>query len=105
MRIGQVVQAGLAGFGLALIAGVERYYDSTVFARPGITRLEQLKGKRIGISGFGAATHFAAIILAQHLKLDPDKDMVLVPGGPDAERVAAMSAGKNRGGIFHFPPP
>ena len=101
MSIGQVVQAGLAGFDLVLIAGVENYYDSTVFARPGITRIEQLKGKRIGISGFGAATHFAAIILAQHLHLDPDKDLILVPGGPDAERVAAMSAGKIDAAIFN----
>ena len=101
MSIGQVVQAGLAGFDLALIAGVEIYYDSTVFARPDITRLEQLKGKRLGISGYGAATHFAAIILAQHLKLDPDKDIILVPGGPDAERVAAMSAGKIDAAIFN----
>ena len=46
MSIGQVVQAGLAGFDLTLVAGVEIYYDSTVFARPEITRLEQLKGKR-----------------------------------------------------------
>lgn len=101
MSIGQVVQAGLAGHDLILIAGVEIYYDSTVFARPEITRLEQLKGKRLGISGFGAATHFAAIILAQHLKLDPDKDFVLVPGGPDAERLAAISAGKIDAAIFN----
>jgi len=101
MSIGQVVQAGLAGFDLALVAGVEIYYDSTVFARPEITRLEQLKGKRLGISGYGAATHFAAIILANHLKLDPDKDIMLVPGGPDAERVAAMSAGKIDAAIFN----
>jgi NitT/TauT family transport system substrate-binding protein len=101
MSIGQVVQAGLAGFDLALIAGVEIYYDSTVFARPDITRLEQLKGKRLGISGYGAATHFAAIIVAQHLNLDPDKDIILVPGGPDAERVAAMSAGKIDAAIFN----
>jgi len=101
MSIGQVVQASLAGHDLVLIAGVEIYYDSTVFARPGITRLEQLKGKRIGISGFGAATHFAAIILAQHLKLDPDKDFQLVPGGPDAERLAAMSTGKIDAAIFN----
>ena len=101
MSIGQVVQAGLSGFDLTLIAGVEVYYDSTVFARPGITRLEQLKGKRLGISGYGAATHFAALILATHLNLDPDKDMILVPGGPDAERVAAMSAGKIDAAIFN----
>ena len=65
MSIGQVVQASLAGHDLVLIGGVEIYYDSTVFARPEITRLEQLKGKRFGISGYGAATHFAAIMLAQ----------------------------------------
>lgn len=101
MSIGQVVQAGLAGFDLALIAGVEIYYDFTVFGRPGITRLEQLKGKRLGISGYGAATHFAASIVANHLNLDPDKDLILVPGGPDAERLAAMSAGKIDAAIFN----
>lgn len=101
MSIGQVVQASLAGHDLVLIGGVEIYYDSTVFARPDITRLEQLKGKRIGISGYGAATHFAAIILAQHLKLDPEKDWQLIPGGPDAERIAAMSAGKIDAGVFN----
>ena len=101
MSIGQVVQASLAGFDLVLIAGVEIYYDFTVFSRPEITRLEQLKGKRIGISGYGAATHFAAIMVANHLKLDPDKDWQLVPGGPDAERLAAISAGKIDAAIFN----
>ena len=101
MSIGQVVQASLAGHDLVLIGGVEIYYDSTVFARPSITRLEQLKGKRMGISGYGAATHFAAIMLANHLGIDPDKDWQLVPGGPDAERIAAMSAGKIDAGVFN----
>ncbi|HEX9145182.1 MAG TPA: ABC transporter substrate-binding protein [Candidatus Binatia bacterium] len=101
MSIGQVVQANLSGFNLALLAGVESYYDSTIFARPGITRLEQLKGKRLGISGYGAATHFAALIVAKHLNLDPNKDMTLVPGGPDAERVAALQAGKIDASVFN----
>jgi len=101
MSIGQVVQASLAGHDLVLIGGVETYYDSTVFARPEITRLEQLKGKRIGISGYGAATHFAEIILENHLKMDPDKDWQRIPGGPDAERIAAMSANKIDAGVFN----
>src|SRR5690349_24095137 len=63
MSIGQVVQAGLAGFVLVLIAGAESSYVSTVFARPGFARLEQLKCNRLGISGFGGATNFAAITL------------------------------------------
>jgi len=94
VNIGTVVQANLTLFTLVLIAAVETSYDQIVFARSGITKLEQLKGKRFGISGYGAATHYAAIILARHLSLDPNKDLTLVPGGPDTERLAALSAGR-----------
>jgi NitT/TauT family transport system substrate-binding protein len=93
-NIGTVVPANLTGFNLVLIAAVETKYDQIVFVRPGIARLEQLKGKKFGISGFGAATHYAAIILLKHLSLDPNRDVALVPSGPDAERLAALVAGK-----------
>jgi NitT/TauT family transport system substrate-binding protein len=99
VNIGTVVQANLTGFNLVLVAAVETKYDQIVFARPGITQLEQLKGKRFGISGFGAATHYATIILMKHLNLDP-KDLTLLPTGPDAERLAAMSAGKIDATLF-----
>jgi len=99
VNIGTVVQANLTGFNLVLVAAVETQYDQIVFARPGITQLEQLKGKRFGISGFGAATHYATIILMKHLNLDP-KDLTLLPTGPDAERLAAMSAGKIDATLF-----
>jgi NitT/TauT family transport system substrate-binding protein len=99
VNIGTVVQANLTGYNLVLVAAVENQYDQIVFARPGITKLEQLKGKRFGISGFGAATHYATIILMKHLNFDP-KDLTLLPTGPDAERLAAMSAGKIDATLF-----
>ena len=94
VNIGTVVQANLSGYNLVLVAAVETKYDQIVFARPGITKLEELKGKKYGISGFGAATHHAANMLFKHLNLEPNKDVALVPGGPDAERMAALMAGK-----------
>jgi NitT/TauT family transport system substrate-binding protein len=93
VNIGTVVQAGLQGHPLVLVAAVETQYDQIVFVRPGITKLEELKGKNFGISGYGAATHYASTILVKHLKLDP-KDLTLVPSGPDAERLAALLSGK-----------
>ena len=51
VNIGTVVQANLVGSNLVLVAAVENQYDQIVFARPGITKLEQLKGKNFGISG------------------------------------------------------
>jgi NitT/TauT family transport system substrate-binding protein len=94
VNIGTVVQANLQGFSLVLIAAVETQYDQIVFARKGINRLEDLRGKNFGISGFGAATHYAANILFKHLGMEPGKDVTLLPGGPDAERMAALTAGK-----------
>jgi NitT/TauT family transport system substrate-binding protein len=93
VNIGTVVQASLRGHNLALVAAVETNYDQIVFARPAITKLEQLKGKNFGISGFGSATHYASTILVKHLKLDP-KDLALIPAGADAERLAALSTAK-----------
>jgi NitT/TauT family transport system substrate-binding protein len=99
VNIGTVVQANLTGFSLLLVAAVETQYDQIVFARPGITRLEQLKGKNFGISGFGAATHYATLILMKHLNFEP-KDLSLLPTGPDAERLAALVAGKLDATLF-----
>jgi NitT/TauT family transport system substrate-binding protein len=94
VNIGTVVQAGLQGYNLVLVAAVETKYDQIVFARKGINRLEDLRGKNFGISGFGAATHHAANILFKHLGIEPGKEVALVPGGPDAERMAALMSGK-----------
>jgi ABC-type nitrate/sulfonate/bicarbonate transport system substrate-binding protein len=94
VNIGTVVQADLQGFNLVLIAAVETKYDQIVFARKGINKLEDLKGKNFGISGFGSATNYAANMLFKHLGMEPGKDVTLLPGGPDAERLAALVAGK-----------
>src|SRR5439155_7021720 len=94
VNIGTVVQANLTGYNLVLVAAVENQYDQIVFARPGITSLEQLKGKNFGISGFGAATHYAALILLKHLKLEPIKDAALIPAGPDPARFPTLTDGR-----------
>lgn len=94
VNIGTVVQASLQGYNLVLVAGVESYYDQIVFTRKGINKLEDLKGKRFGISGFGAATHHASNMLFKHLGLEPNKDVTIVAGGPDAERLGALMSNK-----------
>ncbi len=101
VNIGTVVQAGLQGYSLALIAAVQTKYDFIVFVRPGITKLEQLKGRRLGITGFGSATHFASSILLKHLNLEPNKDVALISAGLDPERVAALVSGKIDASFFN----
>jgi ABC-type nitrate/sulfonate/bicarbonate transport system substrate-binding protein len=92
VNIGTVVQATIQGANVVLVAAVETKYDLIIFTRPGITQLEQLRGKRIGITGFNSATHYASIIVARHLNADL-KEFTLIPAGLDTERIAAVNSG------------
>src|SRR5262247_80797 len=95
VTIGNVIIANLQGHDIVLVASVENSYDQSVFARPGsFTQMEQLKGKRFGISGFGSATHNAALILFKKFNLEPNKDVSFVPTGTGPERLAAMGASR-----------
>ena len=94
VNIGLVVQAGLQGHDAVLIASSENAYNYSVVARPGIATVEQLKGRRLGVSSFGSASHNAAIILLKKFNLEPNKDVALLVAGPTMERLAAIEAGK-----------
>src|SRR5262245_24014851 len=54
VNVGTVIQANLSGYNLVLVATMETRYYFLLFVRPDIKRLEQLKGKNLGISGFGS---------------------------------------------------
>ena len=94
VNIGTVVQAGLQGHDVVLIASSENAYNYSVVARSGTTRVEQLKGKRLGVSGFGSASHNAALILLKKFNLEPNKDVALVVAGPTSDRLSAVEAGR-----------
>lgn len=94
VNIGTVVQANLQGHDLALIASSENAYNYSVITRPNISRIEQLKGRRLGVSGFGSASHNASLILLRRMNLEPNKDVAVIVAGPTLERLASLDAGK-----------
>ena len=94
VNIGTVVQAGLQGHDVVLIASSEDAYNYSVIARPGIARLEQLKGKKLGVSGFGSASHNAVLILLRRFNLEPNKDVAVVVAGATMERLAGLDSGR-----------
>jgi NitT/TauT family transport system substrate-binding protein len=94
VNIGTVVQAGLQGHDVVLIASSENTYNYSVVARSGITQVEQLKGRRLGVSGFGSASHNASLILLKRFNLEPNKDVALVVAGPTSDRLSAVEGGR-----------
>ena len=93
VNIGTVVQDSLQGHDVVLVAASENAYAYSVVALPGMTKLEQLRGKKLGVSGFGSASHNAAIVLLRKLNFEPNKDVTIVVAGTTTERIAAMGAG------------
>ncbi|MGH7773152.1 MAG: ABC transporter substrate-binding protein [Candidatus Binatia bacterium] len=94
VNIGTVIQANLQGHDVVLIASSEDAYNYSVVVRPGIARIEQLKGRRLGVSGFGSASHNAALILLRKFNLEPNRDVAVVVAGATMERLAALETGK-----------
>jgi NitT/TauT family transport system substrate-binding protein len=94
VNIGTVVQAGLQGHDLVLIGSSENSYAYSIVARPALGKVEQLKGKQLGVSGFGSASHNAALILLRRLNMEPNKDVAIVVAGGTIERLAAIEAGR-----------
>jgi NitT/TauT family transport system substrate-binding protein len=89
-----VLRAALAGAPLTTILGV---YNRTFFdlvARPEIKSLNDLRGKPIGISRYGASTEYAVRFALKANNIDPDKDVKLlaVGSGTDAARISALEA-------------
>jgi ABC-type nitrate/sulfonate/bicarbonate transport system substrate-binding protein len=59
----------------------------------GITRAEQLKGKKIGISRFGSSTDTAVRLFLTKVGLNADREVILVQAGEQSNRFAALVGG------------
>ncbi len=68
----------------------------SLVANPTITSIRQLKGKTIGIGGFGIGDYFTLRRLLLKLGLSPENDVTLFPTGTTSsfERINIMMTGK-----------
>ncbi len=64
-----------------LLATTESMIKDHVIASPAITKVEDLKGKRLGYSVPGAVTHVGALGFAKKMGWEPGKDITLVGNG------------------------
>jgi NitT/TauT family transport system substrate-binding protein len=88
------IQANFAGADTVIVATIVRKFLFSIFARPGIERMEDLRGKVFGATRFGTLSDLAARFALRAYGIDPDKDITMVQTGGPAETVTAMAAGK-----------
>jgi NitT/TauT family transport system substrate-binding protein len=76
-----------------IVAAFVNTLPYSIVAAKGITKWEQLKGKRIAISRFGSGTDTAVRLVLKRFGIDPVKDLTIVQLGTQPTRVQALAAG------------
>ncbi len=96
MSGGLAVGPYLNGLDLVMIAGWCNLNSYQLLTRPEIRRVEDLRGKIIGIGRYGAAADWGLRLILRKLGINENKDVQIIQagGGGPSTRLAAMEAKK-----------
>jgi hypothetical protein len=93
---GHVINAASSGVDVIGIANLKQKLDYRLAARPEIKTKEELRGKRIGVSGPGSTSHLQALLALQDLNVDLVRSKVAfitIPGTEINRRLALETGG------------
>src|SRR5882724_9235376 len=79
---------------LVFIGSIKNIMTQSVLAKPEFTKLEQLRGKRIGVTRIGSNTHFFSVQVFRRAGMNPDKDFTFIQTGGDNETLGALVSGR-----------
>jgi ABC-type nitrate/sulfonate/bicarbonate transport system substrate-binding protein len=91
--IGPGVAAAIQGVPAKIVACYVPGPTATLIARPEFKSVQDLRGKTIGINGFGDNLEIVGRMIFKHFGLDPDKEIKFLATGPTEARFAAMKQG------------
>jgi len=85
-----LVQAALQGADTVILSAAINGFIFKVFGAPEITSPAQLKGKKLGVSRYGATSDFAVRLALKKWGLNPDRDVSILQVGTSQDTVRAM---------------
>lgn len=99
----ELVEAGLGGARVAFIIGILNRAVLSVYSKPELKQLSDLRGKVLGVTLPGSTTDLTAKILLQQAGMVPGKDVQIthLQGMPDI--ITALSQGRIDAGIISAP--
>lgn len=100
---GNIVNVNLSGGDIVIIGGVVNVPSFYLFVQPAIKKHEELKGKALGITRYGASTDVSLRAYLKKSGLEPDRDVKILQMGGQPEILAGMQAGVIQGGILSSP--
>jgi len=97
------VRAIAQGAPLTIVSGCQPYIDYTLIGAKGVTTLNDLKGKVVGVTGAGGIAEFASVEGLAKKGLVRDRDYKILYGvGNSPARAQALEAGRIQASPFSF---
>src|ERR1700756_1670362 len=90
---GAVINSNLAGGDLVVVGSSMNVVTFSVMARPEIRSVEELKGKRIGITRFGSASDFGLRYAEGKWPIKRQRDFAVIQIGGMPEQLTALRSG------------
>ena len=94
-----VINAGLNGGDIVILASGPEKPPFSIYAAPSIHDVAGLRGKKIGVTQFGTTTDFIARYILKKARLQP-ADVTIVPMGPAANVLAGLLGGLVDAGVL-----
>lgn len=88
---------------LVFIAGIKNHLTQSILAKPEIKRLEDLRGKKIGVTRIGATTHYFAVQAFKQRNMEAGRDYSMIQTGGAPEMLAALLSGAIDAGTMSAP--
>jgi ABC-type nitrate/sulfonate/bicarbonate transport system substrate-binding protein len=101
--LGSTMRAGVRGLPLRVVMTIADKPLFALMARPGVNSVEELKGKLVGISSFGASPDTLARAVLRRYKLDPNRDVKILALGGGTNRIAAIKTGAVDAALIEAP--
>ena len=99
----EALSAAAGGADLVVIGNIVPLYPYVLEVAKDVKTVDDLKGKKIGVSSFGSASDIATRVALKKVGLDPDKDVSIIPVGSSQNRSAALASGAIQGGMDQPP--
>jgi NitT/TauT family transport system substrate-binding protein len=97
------VRAIVQGAPLTIVGGIQPYIDYTLIGAKGISTVNDLKGKVVGVTGAGGIAEFASVEGLAKKGLVRDRDYRILYGvGNSPARAQALEAGRIQASPFSF---
>ncbi len=99
----QVINSVLRGSDVVIVAAGLVTPDLWLMSPPEIKTADQLRGKTVAISRFGASFDLLTRLALQKIGLTPMKDVTLIQVGGSTERRAALDSGRVQAALLTHP--